>query len=139
MPGRHSQICGQARHSTRYPMARSHGEAEDVGARRRAAMGELEKILAGHVVWRAALLQMARNQGVQDAHSRALVEIPRLYAMPGMRRRTPEARRPRVAAWFQARCGPRAAGHATLSREHRTLRRRDSARAAGTYGARSDA
>ena len=52
-----------------------------LGARRRAGLGELDEILARHVVRRAALLRLAREQGLQDAHPRAALEVPRLHAL----------------------------------------------------------
>ena len=58
-----------------------------LGARRRAGVGELGQVVARHVVRRAALLRVARDQGVQDAHPRAAVEVPRLHAVPLRRRR----------------------------------------------------
>ena len=45
-----------------------------------------------------ALLRLARDQGVQDAHPRAAVALPLLHRMHGMRRRAAEARGAAVAA-----------------------------------------
>src|SRR5438309_11342672 len=64
-----------------------------MGARGRARMGELEKILAGHLVRRRAFLPVAGDQGLQDARARALVALPRLHALFCLQRRAPEARR----------------------------------------------
>ena len=72
--------------------------AAALGARRRAGMGELEQILARHLVRRAALLRLAGDQGLQDAHPRAAVEVSRVHAVHGLRRRAAEARRAAVAA-----------------------------------------
>ena len=73
-----------------------------LGARRRARMGELEALVARHVVRRQALLRLARDQGVQDAHPRAAVEVPRLHAVRDLRRRAAQARGAAVAARHEA-------------------------------------
>src|SRR5258708_37069780 len=91
MPGRPGEVREKARGSARPPLAGAARGAAQVGARGRARMGELEEILAGHLVPRRALLPLARDPGLQDARSRAAFAPPRLYAFIGLRRRATAA------------------------------------------------
>src|SRR6266571_2959543 len=98
LPGRHREIREEARHSARHPVSRPEREGARMGARRRARVGELAQVVARGLVRRAAILQVARDQGLQDARARAPVALPRLYALRRLRRRTAQARRAAVAA-----------------------------------------
>ena len=89
------QIRAQARHSARHAVARADAQSSGTGCSKASRL-ELGK-LAG-VVRRRALLRVARDQGVQDAHARAAVEVSRLHAVHGVRRRAAEARGAAVAA-----------------------------------------
>ena len=51
-----------------------------------------------------ALLRVAGDQGLQDAHPRAAVAVPRLHAVPGLQRRAPQARGAAVAHRHAAPC-----------------------------------
>src|SRR6185295_20302460 len=52
---------------------------------------ELAQVLARRVVRRAPLLQVAREQGLQDAHPGAALEVPRLYALRDLPRHAAQA------------------------------------------------
>src|SRR5688572_32497912 len=67
-----------------------------MGARGRIRVGQLEKVLARHLVRRAPLLQVAREQGLQDAHPGAALQVPGLHRMPLVPRHAPQARRDAV-------------------------------------------
>ena len=56
-------------------------------------LGERQGLVRGE-----ALLRVAREHELQDAHPRAAVEVPRLHGLPGLRRRAPQARGAAVAA-----------------------------------------
>src|SRR5512141_225145 len=73
-----------------------------MGARRRTRMEKLARILARYLVRRAQVLRLARDQSLQDAHPRAAVEVPRLHALPRLRRRAAQARRAAVAPGHEA-------------------------------------
>src|SRR5690242_14054486 len=90
VPGRPRAVRQKARDSARYAVARAHREAAALGAGGRARMGELAQVVAGYMVWRGPVLQVARDQGVQDARPRAAVEVPRVYPVQCMRRRALE-------------------------------------------------
>ena len=53
---------------------------------------QLERQLEQAVVRRQALLRVPGEQGLQDAHPRALVQVPQLHAVRRLRRRAAEAR-----------------------------------------------
>ena len=57
----------------------------------------LERQVAKPVVRRQALLRLSGIEGVQDAYSRAAVQVPQLYAVRNLRRRAPENRIAAVA------------------------------------------
>ncbi len=88
-----------------HPWRELSAEAPALGARGRAGVGELAQVLAGSVVRRWALLRLAGEQSVQDAHPGAAVELPRLHAL---RRRAPDggARLKRRVAAVEAGCAP---------------------------------
>src|SRR5258708_6974522 len=135
VPGRYREVREEARRSARRSLPRSRSERAPVGARRRARVGELEKILAGRLVRRRALLPLAGDQGLQDARARALVALPRLHALFGLQRRAPEARGAAVARWDEGGRRPRARSRAALYAAGREIRRRRAACASGSYGA----
>src|SRR5258708_23301266 len=109
MPGRSRQIREETRHPARQTMAELERAAKELGHRRRTGMGELERILARHLVWCEALLQLAGEQGLQDAHPRAAVALSRVHPVHGVRRQPPETGRAAVAGPPQAgrRCPTR--------------------------------
>src|SRR5207248_4187054 len=76
----------------RQALSKSHAGAQALGALRRRRLGELEQIGQDALVRRAALLRLAREQGVQDAHPRALVALPRVYALRDVPRHAVEGR-----------------------------------------------
>ena len=86
------KMAREARHSARCPVARPGRGAPALGDRRGAGLGELAEVLAGQVVRREALLRLARDQGLQDAHPRAAVAVPRVHAVRDLRRRAAQAR-----------------------------------------------
>ena len=92
VPGRPRAVRAQARRAARHALARAHRGASPLGDRRRGAVGE------EGLVRRAAVLRVARDQELQDAHPRAAVEVPQLHALPGLRRRAAQARGAAVAA-----------------------------------------
>ncbi len=102
-------------------------------------MGELEKILAGHLVRRRALLPLAGDQGLQDARARALVALPCLHALRGLRRRAPQARRAAVARRDEGGRGSRTRSRAAFPAARRQVRPRETARTPRPHGARPDA
>src|SRR5205809_1778589 len=93
-----------------------------MGGRGRARMGELEKILAGHLVRRRAFLPLARDQSLQNARARALVALSRLHALFGLRRRAPEARGTALAGGDQGGRGSRARSRAALHADRKSTR-----------------
>src|SRR5438552_4188617 len=139
VPGRPGEIREEARRAARRSLPRSFREAPRLGARRRARVGELEKILARRLVRRRALLPLARNESLQDARARALVALPRLYALFGLQRGAPEARRAALAGRDQGGRRPRARSGAALHAPGCEVRRRSAARASGPDRARPDA
>ena len=139
MPGRHGQDGAQARRPARRPVARPERCTARLGDRGRRRLGELAQVVAGHVVRREALLRVARDQGVQDAHPRAAVALSRVHAMRGMRRRPPQAGRAPVAAGEARGRGPRARELPAIQAARRELRRCDARGAPGPLGARPDA
>src|SRR5687768_17713532 len=92
MPARSRQVLKKARHPRRRAVVFADCGTASLGPRGRARMGELAQVLARRVVRGAPLLQVAREQGLQDAHPGAALEVPRLYGMRGMPRDAPEAR-----------------------------------------------
>jgi hypothetical protein len=56
------------------------------------------------VVRREALLRIPGEQGLQDAHPGAAVQVPQLHALPGVRRRAPQDRKPALAHRQQGGC-----------------------------------
>src|SRR3954468_18424652 len=91
MPGRPGQVREEAEYPARCAVQRPLYFPEILGTRRRRRLAELEEVLAGHVVRRAPLLQVAGDQGVQDAHPRAALEVPGLYGVRQLRRHAAEA------------------------------------------------
>src|SRR5690606_36172293 len=71
---------------------RAVARAPALGAGRRRDVEELALLVAEEVVRRAPLLRLAGNQGLQDAHPRAAVALSQLHGMPGLPRRTAQAR-----------------------------------------------
>ena len=98
MPGRPRQVRQETRDPARRFLEFSDGTTEGLGAGRRARVGELAQVLAGRVVRRAPLLQVAREQGLQDAHPGAALEVPRLHRVRAMPGNAPETRRAAVEA-----------------------------------------
>src|SRR3954466_14887300 len=68
VPGRSREIREETEDAARCSLPGSDRGTEDLGAGRRARVGELAQIVARHLVWRAPVLQVAREQGVQDAY-----------------------------------------------------------------------
>src|SRR2546426_10174434 len=114
MPGRSREVREKARGPARHFLAGAARGAAKVGTRGGARMGELEEILAGHLVRRRALLPLARDQGLQDARARAAFALPRLHTLLGLRRRASEARRAPVALGREGGRGPRARSCAAI-------------------------
>ena len=94
LPGRPRQVRRRGRHSARHAVGAAHAEPARLGDRGHA---QLEGQLEHAVVRRAALLRVSREQGLQDAHPRALVEVPQLHAVWRVRRRAAQARGAAVA------------------------------------------
>ncbi len=76
---------------------------------------ELERQVEPAVVRHPPLLRLPGEQGLQDAHPRAAVQVPQLHAVHGLRRRAAEAGSAAVAAGRQGqrRCGAAAGASAT--------------------------
>ncbi len=89
VPGRPDEVRRRGRHPARHRLVAAHRSAAEVGDR---GLAELERQVEPAVVRRQALLRLPRVEGLQDAHPRAAVEVPQLHAVPGVRRRAPEAR-----------------------------------------------
>ena len=66
-------------------------------------LGELAEVLARKVVRRRPLLQVAGDQGLQDARARAALALPRLHAVHRLRRRAAEDRRRSPGGWERQR------------------------------------
>ena len=123
MPGRPGEVREEARHSLGCPVQGTGRERQGLGARGRKRMGELAQVLARRLVRRAALLQMAGEQGLQDAHPGAAVEISRLHALPGLPRHAAQAGLGAVEAeWaFHSRLDAAAFGQGKrIFQRHRT-------------------
>ena len=121
-------------------MARSGRRAAPLGDRWRRPVGE-EGLVRGE-----AILCLARDQGLQDAHPRAAVEVPQLHGLRGLRRSTPEARvaavAPRIGGARRAdrpqHPRPDAAAHRAGERILRRSRAAGAARRSGRPAARRD-
>jgi hypothetical protein len=88
LPGRPAEVRGRGRHPARHALVATDGSTARLGSGRHAALeGQLEQA----VVRRAPLLRVPGEQGLQDAHPRALVQVPQLHALRGLRRRAAEA------------------------------------------------
>ncbi len=108
--------------------------AEALGDRGRRGLEELEQELAGRLVRREAVLRVAREQGVQDAHPRAAVALPLVHAVPGLRRGAAEAGRAAVARRRRRRgasAPSKATAIAAIGRSARTGPTRSSTRSPG--------
>ena len=103
-------------------------EQKTLGAGRRAGMGELAQVLAGRVVRRAPLLQVAREQGLQDAHPGAALEVPRLHRVRRLPRHAAQARS--AAVEDRRQVDPRPDAAADLA-EHRAFFRKARRRGRG--------
>src|SRR5687768_6724919 len=110
--------------------------AARVGARRHAALeGPVEQAVVRH----PALLRLPREQGLQDAHPRTAVEVPKLHAVHGVRRRTPETRCAAVAHRLEGRWRCGAPPGTALHAGGRAVVARTIGGAAGLVAARPDA
>ena len=117
------EIREKARRPARCALARAFRRASALGARRRAGVAELGQIVAGRLVRRRAILRVARNEVVQDAHSRAAVEVSRVHALPGVRRRAAQARCAAMAARHERRRRSRARSDVAVPPAWRSIRR----------------
>jgi hypothetical protein len=93
----------------------ARGIALDVPWRELSAKPIANGCIAGEGEWikkvwygAEALLRLAGEQGLQDAHPRAAVEVSQLHGVPGLPRRAAQARRAAVAAGRRAARGRRA-------------------------------
>ena len=95
---RHAETAGIPRDTPWYKLT---PEQQALGDRRHAQLQgrQLEQAVVRH----PALLRVPGEQGLQDAHPRALVEVPQLHAVRDLRRRAPEDREPAVAHRQQGR------------------------------------
>ena len=94
VPGRPDAVRRRGRHPARHALGAAHRRAARLGDRR---LAELERQVEQAVVRHQALLRVPGEQGLQDAHPRAAVEVPQLHAVPGLRRRAAEDRGAAVA------------------------------------------
>ena len=97
MSGRSAAIRKKARHPHRHSLARALERAAPVGHRRGRAV-EQESL-----VRREALLRLARDARLQDAHPRAAVEVPQLHALSGLPGGAPQTRCAAVALGLERR------------------------------------
>src|SRR5690606_16706794 len=107
LPARTPEIRGAGRRADRRTLARAHGRSATLGYRRRRG---LERQVDNPVVRGAALLRVARVEGLQDAHPGALVEVPLLHALQGLQRRTAATRCAALAGRFVRAGGSSALG-----------------------------
>ena len=99
-PGRPAEVRRRSRHSARHGVEAADAGAARLGHRGRAGLeGQLEQAVVRH----PALLRLPGEQGLQDAHPRAAVEVPQLHAVPGLRRRAAEAGSAAVAPGLEGR------------------------------------
>ena len=117
------QVRRRGRHPARHAVAAADAGAARLGHRRLAA---LDRQLEQAVVRRAPLLRVPGEQGLQDAHPRALVEVPQLHALRPLRRRAAEARGAAVAHGHEGRRRRRAAAGAALHAGRRAAGRASS-------------
>src|SRR5690349_14000056 len=73
VPGRPDALRGEGQYSPRHTLVRAHGSRARLGHQRLAGLG---RRVAETVVWGEALLRLSGVEGVQDAYSRAAVEVP---------------------------------------------------------------
>jgi len=128
VPGRPGEDGREARRAARCAVSRSRRAAQALGDAGRLRLGELEQVGQDALVRREALLRLARDQGVQDAHPRAPVALPRVHAMLCVRRRAVEARGPALA---RGRHEPARADAGLGGRSPRILRQPEAAQAGG--------
>ena len=88
MPGRPDALRRRRRHPARHRLEPDEPGAAGLGHRRRAG---LERRLEDALVRHPPLLRVPREQDLQDAHPRALVEVPQLHALRHLRRRAAQA------------------------------------------------
>ena len=102
MPGRPHAPCRERRHPARHRLEQAHTRAEGLGDRGGAQLqgGQLEQAVVRH----PPLLPVPGEQGVQDAHPCAALQVPQLHHLPGVRRRAAEDRIAAVARGQQGRC-----------------------------------
>ena len=105
-PGRPAAPRRSRRHSARHGLGQDDGRAESLGAGR---LDPMERQVEPDLVWHQALLRIPGKQGLQDAHPRALVEVPQLHRVPHLPGRAPQDRKPAVAPGQQGRRRRRAA------------------------------
>ena len=89
------------RHSARHRLGQPHRRAAPLGARR---LAQLDWRLEAPVVRHSPLLRLLGEQSLQNAHSRAALQIPQLHRMPHLPRRPPQGRKPAMALRLQGRC-----------------------------------
>ena len=135
VPGRPDEVRRRGRHPARYRVVAADGSAAALGHRR---LAELERQVEPAVVRRAPLLRVPGVEGVQDAHPRALVEVPQLHAVPRVRRRAAEARGAALAPRHQGRRRRRDGSRRALHAGRRRLVARAARGAARAHRARPD-
>ena len=119
VPGRPGAPREKRGHSAGHALGAAHARAAPVGDRGRAPLqaGAVERA----VVWHAALFSISGEQGLQDAHPCAALQIPQLHHVPGLLRRAPENRKPALARGQRRRCRCRPAARAALYAPRRGL------------------
>ena len=80
-PGRPDAPRRSRRHSARHALEQADRGAAALGDRRRTGM---ERAVEQAVVRHPAFLRLSGEQGVQDAHPGAAVQVPQLYRMSGL-------------------------------------------------------
>jgi excinuclease UvrABC ATPase subunit len=93
MPGRPDSICPSPWHPYRCALAQAQRSAQTLGSGGRGGVGE------STVVWRKAVLRLAREEELQDAHPGAPLEVPLLRPVPGVQGGAAEARSAALANW----------------------------------------
>jgi hypothetical protein len=136
LPGRPHPPCRGGRHPARHRL-----EPVDAGAARlrHRRLAELVGPVEQAVVRRAPLLRVPREQGVQDAHPCAAVQVPQLHALRQLRRCAPGPGSAAVATGSKGRGRRRARAFKALHAAGRGLVAGPARGLAGPAPARPDA
>ena len=136
MPGRLDAPRRGGRHSPRYALVQADRGAEALGHQ---GLAQLEWQVEPALVWRGPVLCVPGDQSLQDAHPRALVQVPQLHHLPDLQWLAAQDREPVVAHWHQCAGGCGVAARQTLHARGGEVVARATGGAAGPVSARHDA